>query len=62
MSMAVGSRASSSPSVPEPGSLPSEVPVGFVDQLEGLVEQQGDRVVLTTEGRLLANEVAIRLE
>ncbi|MGN6695822.1 MAG: radical SAM family heme chaperone HemW [Aquihabitans sp.] len=40
----------------------AEAPAGFVDQLEGLVEQDGDRVVLTTEGRLLANEVAIRLE
>ena len=32
-----------------------------VAQLEGLVEQVDDRVVLTREGRLLANEVAIRL-
>jgi oxygen-independent coproporphyrinogen-3 oxidase len=41
----------------------AEVPDGFVDQLEGLVELvEGDRIVLTTEGRLLANEVAIRLE
>jgi len=39
----------------------TEVPAGFEEQLEGLVERHGDRVVLTTEGRLLANEVAIRL-
>ena len=39
----------------------AEVPAGFEEQLEGLVERHGDRVVLTTEGRLLANEVAIRL-
>jgi oxygen-independent coproporphyrinogen-3 oxidase len=30
-------------------------------ELEGLVEARGDRWVLTTEGRLLANEVALRL-
>ena len=30
-------------------------------ELDGLVERRGDRVVLTTDGRLLANEVAIRL-
>ena len=29
--------------------------------LEGLVELQGDRAVLTPDGRLLANEVAVRL-
>ena len=40
----------------------AEVPVGFEESLEGLVEREGDRVVLTPEGRLLANEVAIRLE
>lgn len=39
----------------------TEVPVGFVEELDGLVEVDGDRVVLTREGRLLANEVAIRL-
>ena len=44
------------------GVLAAEVPAGFVDQLEGLVEQRGDRILLTAEGRLLANEVAIRLE
>ena len=45
------------------GGIPAtEAPAGFVDRLDGLVEQHGDRVVLTTEGRLLANEVAIRLE
>jgi putative oxygen-independent coproporphyrinogen III oxidase len=37
-----------------PGSLP-------LDELEGLVEAAGDRLVLTVEGRLLANEVALRL-
>ena len=30
--------------------------------LEGLIEHRGDRAVLTLRGRLLANEVAIRLE
>jgi putative oxygen-independent coproporphyrinogen III oxidase len=44
------------------GVAATDVPAGFVDQLEGLVEADGDRVVLTTAGRLLANEVAIRLE
>jgi oxygen-independent coproporphyrinogen-3 oxidase len=44
------------------GVAAADVPDGFVDRLEGLVVQEGDRVVLTTEGRLLANEVAIRLE
>jgi putative oxygen-independent coproporphyrinogen III oxidase len=43
------------------GVAATDVPEGFVDELEGLVEASGDRVVLTTEGRLLANEVAIRL-
>ncbi|MEZ5204080.1 MAG: radical SAM family heme chaperone HemW [Acidimicrobiales bacterium] len=37
------------------------VPEGLVDELDGLVVRRGDRVVLTPEGRLLANEVAIRL-
>jgi oxygen-independent coproporphyrinogen-3 oxidase len=31
------------------------------DELPGLVEAQGDRLVLTRAGRLLANEVALRL-
>ena len=31
------------------------------DDLEGLVERVGDRLVLTLRGRLLANEVALRL-
>jgi putative oxygen-independent coproporphyrinogen III oxidase len=31
------------------------------DELGGLVEQHGDRLVLTVEGRLLANEVAVRI-
>ena len=31
------------------------------DGLDGLVERRGDRVVLTRAGRLLANEVALRL-
>lgn len=39
----------------------AEVADDVVDQLDGLVERRGDRVVLTPEGRLLANEVAIRL-
>jgi len=36
------------------GSLP-------IDELTGLVVAGGDRAVLTSEGRLLANEVAVRL-
>ena len=44
------------------GGVPArEVPDGFLAELDGLVEQVDDRVVLTPEGRLLANEVAIRL-
>jgi oxygen-independent coproporphyrinogen-3 oxidase len=39
----------------------TEVPDGFVEQLDGLVAREGERVVLTRAGRLLANEVAIRL-
>lgn len=31
------------------------------DDLDGLVERRGDRWVLTRSGRLLANEVAVRL-
>jgi oxygen-independent coproporphyrinogen-3 oxidase len=31
------------------------------DELDGLVERVGDRLVLTVRGRLLANEVALRL-
>lgn len=39
------------------------VPVGSLDttDLDGLVEVHGERVVLTRAGRLLANEVAMRL-
>jgi putative oxygen-independent coproporphyrinogen III oxidase len=39
------------------------VPVGALDiePLDGLVRAEGDRVVLTVAGRLLANEVALRL-
>ncbi|HAS10333.1 MAG TPA: hypothetical protein DCS55_07430, partial [Acidimicrobiaceae bacterium] len=41
------------------------VPVAALDlddpSLEGLVVVDGDRAVLTPEGRLLANEVAVRL-
>jgi hypothetical protein len=29
--------------------------------LEGLLERRGDRAVLTVRGRLLANEVTVRL-
>ncbi len=39
----------------------TEVDDHVVAELDGLVERQGDRVVLTPAGRLLANEVAIRL-
>jgi putative oxygen-independent coproporphyrinogen III oxidase len=40
------------------------VPAGALDPagLEGLVELRGQRVVLTRAGRLLANEIALRLE
>jgi oxygen-independent coproporphyrinogen-3 oxidase len=41
------------------------VPRGALDEadpdLEGLIERRGDRLVLTVGGRLLANEVAMRL-
>jgi oxygen-independent coproporphyrinogen-3 oxidase len=39
-----------------PGALPPDDPA-----LATLVERRGDRVVLSVEGRLLANEVALRL-
>lgn len=39
----------------------AEVPVDLLDDLEGLVVRRGERVVLTPAGRLLANEVAVRL-
>lgn len=39
----------------------SEVPETVVEELAGLIERDGDRVVLTRDGRFLANEVAIRL-
>jgi oxygen-independent coproporphyrinogen-3 oxidase len=40
------------------------VPTGALDPdgLEGLIEVRGERVVLTRNGRLLANEVSLRLE
>ncbi len=38
-----------------------EVGDEVVTELEGLIERRADRVVLTPAGRLLANEVAIRL-
>lgn len=41
------------------------VPAGALDEsdpdLEGLIERRGDRVALTIAGKLLANEVALRL-
>jgi putative oxygen-independent coproporphyrinogen III oxidase len=43
------------------GVAASDVAADVVAELEGLVERRGDRVVLTPGGRLLANEVAIRL-
>ena len=43
------------------GVAESEVDQNVVAELAGLVEKRGDRVVLTAAGRLLANEVAIRL-
>ena len=39
----------------------SELPHGIPDELSGLVNVVGENVVLTKEGRLLANEVTIRL-
>jgi len=33
-----------------------------VDELEGIVEVHGDRIVLTRQGRLLANDVSLRLK
>ena len=38
-----------------------ELPYQFLDSLPGLVEQDGDRVVLTRRGRLLANAITLRL-
>lgn len=38
-----------------------EVDPSVLDELDGFVERRADRVVLTERGRLLANEVAIRL-
>ena len=40
----------------------TEVSPQVLAELDGLVEEEGDRVVLTERGRFLANEVAIRLE
>ena len=37
------------------------VPATALDDLDGLVERDGDRAVLTPRGRLLANEVSLRL-
>ena len=39
------------------------VPIGVLDEkeLEGLIERRGQRLVLTQQGRLLANEVILRL-
>jgi hypothetical protein len=33
-----------------------------LDDLGGLVERQGERIVLTRTGRLMANEVSLRLQ
>jgi coproporphyrinogen III oxidase-like Fe-S oxidoreductase len=40
------------------------VPLGALDveTLEGLVSVQGNRIVLTRQGKLLANEVSLRLK
>jgi hypothetical protein len=37
------------------------LPHGIPDELTGLVKVEGENLVLTKEGRLLANEVTIRL-
>jgi len=39
----------------------AEVPESLLEELDGLVEKRSERVVLTERGKLLANEVAIRL-
>ena len=41
----------------------SGVPLGVLDEeeLSGLIERRGARLVLTQQGRLLANEVSLRL-
>ena len=43
------------------GVAATDVDDSVLDVLDGLIVRRGDRVVLTPEGRLLANEVAIRL-
>lgn len=44
------------------GGVPADAfDAGDLSDLEGLVERRGDRVVLTAPGRLLGNEVAVRL-
>lgn len=43
------------------GVAASDVDDEVIVELDGMVERRGDRVVLTPEGRFLANEVAIRL-
>ena len=42
------------------GGVPASVVPDDPD-LDGLVERRGDRAVLTVRGRLLANEVTVRL-
>ncbi len=52
------------PSVPKPriiGADGAGVVEALGDDVAGLVERRGDRAVLTPAGRLLANEVAVRL-
>ena len=44
------------------GVAAADVETSLLDELDGLIEVQGDRVVLTRRGRFLANEVAIRLD
>jgi coproporphyrinogen III oxidase-like Fe-S oxidoreductase len=43
-----------------PAGVP-EAALGDVSELEGLVERRDGRVVLTVAGRMLANEVTMRL-
>jgi oxygen-independent coproporphyrinogen-3 oxidase len=43
------------------GGVPVEALADDADGLDHLLERHGDRVSLTVEGRLLANEVALRL-
>ena len=53
-----GSKGCSWPCACARGCPPTALPL---DELDGLVTVEGDQAVLTRRGRLLANEVALRL-